>query len=88
MELINAAAADVPDRAERFEAMSKEARRLQDHAGYETEIAIALGQRQFDKQHMVKVIETDDGSTLHQEGLGALGSIIGPKDKLTSHSEA
>ena len=28
------------------------------------------------------------GSTLHQEGLGALGSIIGPKDKLTSHSEA
>ena len=28
------------------------------------------------------------GSTLHQEGLGALGSIIGPKDKLTSHSES
>ena len=40
--------------------MAGEAHRLQDHAGYETEIAIALGQRQFDKQHMVKVIETDD----------------------------
>ena len=60
LELITAAGCDVPDRAERFEAMAKEARRLQDHAGYETEIAIALGQRQFDKQHMVKVIETDD----------------------------
>jgi hypothetical protein len=34
LELITAAAADVPDRAERFEAMDKEAHRLQDYAGH------------------------------------------------------
>ena len=33
LELIAAAGRDVPERAERFEAMYKEARRLQDHAG-------------------------------------------------------
>ena len=32
--------------------------------------------------------EARPGSTLHREGLGALGAIIGPKDKLTSYSEA
>ena len=41
--------------------MAKQAHRLQDHAGNETEIAIALGQKQFDKQHMEKVLGTDDG---------------------------
>ena len=61
LELITAAAVDVPDRAERFDAMATEAQRLQVHAGYETEIAIALGQKQFDTMHIEKVIETDDG---------------------------
>ena len=46
---------------EGFEAMDKEAHRLQDYAGYETMIAIELGRRQFDRAHMVAAPETHDG---------------------------
>ena len=47
MEMINAAGCDVRGRAERIEAMDKEAHRLQASAGHETMIAMELGRRQF-----------------------------------------
>jgi hypothetical protein len=52
LEMINAAGCDVRGRAERIEAMDKEAHRLQASAGHETMIAMELGRRQFDGKHI------------------------------------
>ena len=52
LEMINAAGCDVRGRAERIEAMDKEAHRLQASAGHETMIAMELGRRQFDRSHI------------------------------------
>ena len=52
MEMINAAGCDVRGRAERIEAMDKEAHRLQASAAHETMIAMEMGRRQFDRSHI------------------------------------
>ena len=57
---MRAAAADQPTRAEHFEAMAKEARRLQAHAAHEVHLAMSMGKKQHGRQHM----QTDSDSEL------------------------
>jgi hypothetical protein len=52
LEAIRAAAASKPTQTEHFETMANEAHRLQKHAAFEVEVAIAVGKEQFDRKHM------------------------------------
>ena len=52
LEAIRAAGASKPTRAEALEAMAAETHRLQEHAGFETEVAIAAGRKEMDQKHM------------------------------------
>ena len=59
LEAMRKAAAGKPERAEQLDAMSKEAHRLQEHAAFEAQIAMAIGKDKFDRQHMQTDSETD-----------------------------
>ena len=60
LERIRAAGVGKPTRAEHLEAMAAEAHRLQAHAGFEVEVAIAVGKEQFDRKHMQTDSETEE----------------------------
>jgi hypothetical protein len=53
------AAADKSTRAEHFEAMAEEARRLQEHAAFEVQVAIAVEREKFNQKHMQTDSETE-----------------------------
>jgi hypothetical protein len=59
LETIRAAAASKPARPECFEAMADEAHRLQKHAAFEAEVAIAVGKEQRDRKHMLTDSESE-----------------------------
>jgi hypothetical protein len=65
LEAMRAAAASEPTRAAHFEAMANEARRLQEHAVFEAEVAVAVGKEQLDRKHM----QTDSESEFEQGGI-------------------
>ena len=71
LEAMRKEAAGEPARAEKREAMSKEARRLQEHSAYEAQIAMAIGKDKFDRQHMQTDSETepeqDPEAAIHEE---------------------
>jgi hypothetical protein len=70
LETIRAAAASKPARPEYFEAMADEAHRLQEHAAFEVEVAIAVGREQRDRKHMQTDSESEQGNiadTIHDE---------------------
>jgi hypothetical protein len=70
LETIRAAAASKPARPEYFEAMADEAHRLQKHAAFEAEVAIAVGREQRDRKHMQTDSESELGNnadTIHDE---------------------
>ena len=59
LERIRAAGAGKPTHEMSLEAMANEAQVLKEHAAFEVEVAIAIGQEQFDQQHMQTDSETD-----------------------------
>jgi len=59
LESMRAAAADKPTRAEHFEAMAREAHRLQEHAAFEVQVAIAVEREKFNQKHMQTDSETE-----------------------------
>ena len=59
LEAMRKEAAGKPMRAEQLEAMSKEAHRLQKHAVFEAQVAIAMERDKFDRQHMQTDSETE-----------------------------
>ena len=56
---MRAAAVDQPTRAEHFEAMAREAHRLQSHAGFEVRVGMTMGKKQHGRKHMQTDSETD-----------------------------
>ena len=52
LEAMRAAAIDQPTRAEHFEAMAREAHRLQAHAGFEVRVGMTMGKKQHGRKHM------------------------------------
>ena len=59
LEAMRAAAADQPTRTEHFEAMAREAQRLQLHAGFEVRVGMTMGKKQHGRKHMQTDSETD-----------------------------
>ena len=53
LEVIRAAGTSKPTRAEALEAMGAEAHRLQEHAGFEAEVAMAVGKERLNQKHTV-----------------------------------
>ena len=60
---MSAVAADKSTRAEHFEAMAREAHRLQEHAAFEVQVAIAVERGKFDQKHL----QTDSESENEQD---------------------
>ena len=65
LEAMRVAAADKSTRAEHFEAMAEEARRLQEHAAFEVQAAIAVEREKFNQNY----VQTD---TSHSQSNGNL----------------
>ena len=67
LESMRAAAAEKTTRAEHFEAMATEAHRLQEHAAFEVQVAIAVEREKFDRKHMQTDSESEpeQGKSLH-----------------------
>ena len=67
LEAMRAAATDKPTRAEHFEAMAKDAHRLQEHAAFEMQVAIAVEREKFDQKHMQTEPEQDLDIAIYDE---------------------
>jgi len=59
LEAMRAAAQNQPSRAEHFQAMADKAHALQEHAVFETQVAMSMGKRRFGRQHMQTDSETE-----------------------------